>query len=92
MKIGACGIACEVCGLHTKGICGGCGPGTDESSKVKLEKMKEMGVECQILGCAVKNKIEFCSRDCNKFPCEIYVKGNFPYSQVYIDMYKQRNK
>lgn len=24
MKVGACGIACETCGLYTKGICEGC--------------------------------------------------------------------
>ncbi len=49
---GACGLACEVCGLREKGICatsGGCVPGTDPEAPKKLENFKEaLGQPCLI--------------------------------------------
>jgi len=91
MEIGACGIACEVCGLYAKGICEGCGSGTTEFSKEKLKKLKKLGISCPVLECAVKHKINYCSRDCDKFPCDKYKEEPvFPYSNAYLDMYEGR--
>lgn len=78
-KIGACGIACEVCGLHSKGICQGCDPALAKH------------IPCPILKCAADKKIQYCSRDCADFPCSIY-KGEYPYSQAYLGMYQGRLK
>jgi len=40
MRIGACGIACEVCGLYVNGICEGCDAGTGKSTPELVEKLR----------------------------------------------------
>ena len=82
----ACGIACEVCGL--KDACGGCVPGTDPNAPARLEQLKQMlGSPCNVLDCAVKNKVDYCLR-CDKFPCEVHYQG-FPYSKGLLDIFKK---
>ena len=90
MKIGACGIACEVCGLYVRNICEGCGPGTLESNKERVEMLKDRGVLCPVLECAVKNSVDYCSKDCKEFPCARFKKDPFPYSHIYLEMYESR--
>lgn len=90
MKIGACGIACEVCGLYDQDICEGCGSGTEEHSKERVEMLRKIGVLCPVLECAVKNDIVYCSKDCKEFPCSKYKKDPFPYGHVYLEMYESR--
>lgn len=59
MPISACGVACDVCGLHLKGSCGTCYAGTDERVKQKLdEQMKAIiNMHCPILACTVSKKV-----------------------------------
>jgi hypothetical protein len=90
MRIGACGIACEVCGLYADRICPGCGPGTAEFNKERIETLREMGVLCPVLECAVNTGIDYCSRDCGDFPCSRYKEDPFPYSHAYLEMYVSR--
>lgn len=90
MMTGACGIACEVCGLHVQNLCEGCGAGTAESSKGRVERLRAMGVLCPALECAVERQVSYCSRDCTDFPCERYKRDPFPYSQAYLEMYENR--
>ncbi len=52
--------------------------------------MKSIDANCPMLECAVKNKIDVCSRDCRKFPCEKY-KG-WPLTDEWLRMYKERSK
>jgi len=77
LKIGVCGIACEVCGLYKKNICKGC--------------VIEPENPCPIPGCAKEKGIEFCS-DCDEFPCKIYHKAEYPYSVSYLSMHHERMK
>lgn len=84
MATGVCGINCDVCGLKTKNICGGCRPGTE----FKVEDVTEH--PCPLLKCAIGKGIAHCMRDCNDFPCAIIEKGNFPFSTGFIGMQKQR--
>ncbi len=78
MIIGACGIACELgCGLYIKGICQGC------------DRTKADQLPCPVLQCSVKKQVEYCGRDCDQFPCDVYDQG-FPYSQAYLGMCKGR--
>jgi hypothetical protein len=87
----ACGIACEVCGLKEKEICpfgDGCVPGTDPTAPEKLEKFTAaMGGPCFILECAIKNKVDHCTR-CDEFPCKVHYQQGGPYSKKTLDMIK----
>ena len=72
MKIGVCGIACEVCGLYIRNLCDDCGPGTAEHNKGRIERLGELGLLCPVLECEVSKGKEHCSKDCNDFPCDKY--------------------
>ena len=87
----ACGIACEVCGIRERVGCpfdDGCVPGTDPKAPEKLEKFKAaMGHSCSILECAIKNKVDYCTR-CDQFPCDVHYEQGGPYSKKTLDMLK----
>lgn len=83
IKVGVCGICCETCGLFVKKICPGC-----EKTPEAVEGLKKIDANCPVLECAVENKIDVCSRDCAKFPCEKY-KG-WPLSAEWLEMFKER--
>jgi len=85
MKVGACGICCESCGLYVRKICTGC-----EKTPKQVAFLKSINANCPVLECAVENKIDVCSRDCNKFPCEKF-KG-WPFADDWLDMFKNRLK
>jgi hypothetical protein len=85
----ACGLACEVCGFQDRGVCpiGGCVSGIDTRAPEKLEKFKAvMGHPCYILECAIKKKVDHCTR-CNEFPCEVHYQQQI-YSAKLLDMIK----
>ena len=85
----ACGLACEVCGIREKGFCivDSCVPGTDPKAPEKAEKFKAaMGQPCLILECAIKNKVDHCSR-CSDFPCEVHYQQEL-YSKRLLDTIK----
>ena len=85
----ACGLACEVCGVREKVGCptDGCVPGTDPKAPEKLEKFKAvMGEPCFVFACAIKNKVDYCTR-CDEFPCEVHDKDG-PYRNEVLDMIK----
>ena len=90
MMIGACGIACELCALRTKGKCemGGCIAGTDEKAPDKLENLKAAGTRtCGVLECAIQKKVGYCLR-CKEFPCEIHYRQS-PYCVELLDFVKE---
>ena len=80
MRIGACGMACEVCIFGVKKVCTGCLPGTDETAHAKLDEFKKDGFYCPALECAIKNKVAHCL-SCDKIPCDVLYQGEIPYSQ-----------
>lgn len=82
---GCCGICCSACGLFVKNICEGCVK-TQES----VDSLNKEGVGCPVLECAVKNKIDVCSRDCDKFPCDEF--NSWPIQKEWLEMFKSRNK
>ena len=89
MKIGACGIACEVCGLFSKGACGGCVSGNDRSVSLVLDaQKKQFGFSCPVLKCASRREVGYCLRDCNDFPCDVLYRG-FPYGKGFLDLFKK---
>lgn len=91
MPTGACGINCDVCRLNMLGICSTCGPGTENEAQEKIAAQKRIfGIPCPILACARKNRIAFCSRDCDRFPCPIFREGPYPFSQGYLNMQERR--
>ena len=49
MRVGACGICCETCGLFTKEICPGC-----EKTEENVEFLKGINANCPVLECAVE--------------------------------------
>ena len=88
MKIGACGIACEVCGFLAKGVCGGCVPGDDEGASLVLEtQKKQFGLACPVLECASSRKVSHCLKDCDEFPCELLYRG-FPFGKTWLNLFK----
>ena len=82
----ACGIACEVCILKVKGVCPGCVAGTDPKAPEFVEWLKQIGLSCPMLECAIKNKVDYCLK-CPKFPCDIAYQREFPYSKNLLDFF-----
>jgi len=93
MGTGACGIDCTVCGLHIRGDCTSCGPGTSDEGRAKMEAQKELfGMACTMLECAISRGIAYCTRDCPDFPCTNFTKGPYPYSEGYLSMQRRRRE
>ena len=93
MTTSACGINCQGCQLHVKGLCSTCGPGTSPEGKKKiLIQERVLGQPCPILACARLNRITYCLRDCDAFPCENFSRGPYPFSQSFLDMQKRRRR
>ena len=85
---GACGIACEVCVLHDKGMCPGCVPGTDARAPQFVDALRGLGITCPVLECTIKNNVDHCFR-CAKFPCDVHYQAPFPYTKALLDTWKQ---
>ncbi len=85
VKIGACGICCSSCGLYVKGICPGC-----NKTKEGVAFLKNINAVCPVLECAVEKKVDVCSCDCEKFPCDNFKE--WPLSEEWLKMYKTRLK
>ncbi len=49
-----------------------------------------MGAPCAILACAILNRVAYCPRDCDAFPCENFSEGDYPFSQAYLNMQTRR--
>ncbi|MDY6854096.1 MAG: DUF3786 domain-containing protein [Thermodesulfobacteriota bacterium] len=91
MSTGACGINCDVCKLNLLGICSTCGSGINEDGlKKKAAQERILGKPCPVLSCAIKRLIEYCPRDCERFPCIEFTSGPYPFSSGYLDMQKRR--
>ncbi|MCX8204735.1 MAG: hypothetical protein N3H31_03700 [Candidatus Nezhaarchaeota archaeon] len=86
----ACGISCEVCGCLSKGLCltNGCAPGSKAQAKLEAQRAA-LKTTCPILECAFKHGIDYCSRDCPRFPCEIYYETQVPYSSRFLDLMRE---
>jgi hypothetical protein len=88
---GACGINCLVCRLFTEGKCSPCGSGVSEQANRKLvAQLRLIGGMCPILNCAVERKVEYCLRDCGKFPCQHFKGGPYPFSEGFLQMQSRR--
>jgi hypothetical protein len=91
-NVAACGICCDVCGLHEKLGCV-CSSGAEEITKDKIEtRWGDKGILCLVLDCAVKRGVAYCMRDCEEFPCEKYFEWCFPYGKNYLEMHINRAK
>jgi hypothetical protein len=91
MPTGACGVNCDVCKLRLMELCSTCGPGKSPEAAGKLEAQKRLlGNPCPILACARLNHIDFCPRDCSRFPCDNFAAGPYPYSDGFLAMQKRR--
>lgn len=89
MNVGTCGMCCDTCGLLSK--CMACGSAQSKQAELKMEAQKKLlGHACQFIECAREKGLEYCSRDCNDFPCEKYRGGPYPYSEGFIGMYFRR--
>jgi hypothetical protein len=88
--VAACGICCDVCGLHKSLGCV-CSSGVE---KIAIDKVKTnwggRGTLCLVLDCAVKRGIAYCMRDCKEFPCKKYFEWCFPYGKGYLEMHINR--
>jgi hypothetical protein len=90
---GACGINCYACKLFVNGQCSPCGSGRSAQAAKKLAaQLRLRGGVCPILNCAVERKIEFCLRDCDKFPCNHFKSGPYPFSDGYLQMQSRRRR
>ncbi len=67
--IGACGLACSVCRLHSYGVCEGCQAG-NLSTPDQISHSN-----CLILRCAGAKDVPYCSRDCSEYPCLLFHQG-----------------
>jgi len=93
MPTGACGINCDVCGLTNLGLCSTCGPGTSQEARKKAAAQERLlGAPCPILACAMERRIAYCSRDCERFPCDRFRAGPYPFSHSYLDMNDRRRR
>jgi len=79
--------------LNLLGTCSSCGNGLSLEAEKKLTvQQKLFGSTCAILACAKMNRIQYCLRDCNQFPCENFSAGPYPFSQAYLQMQQRRRK
>lgn len=93
MATGACGINCDVCKLNLRGICSTCGSGKSTEGAIKeAAQVRILGSPCPILSCARMNRIDFCIRDCNQFPCDNFENGPYPFSKGYLQMQQRRRE
>jgi hypothetical protein len=93
LPTGACGINCDICKLKLLGTCSSCGPGLSLEAEKKLAvQQKLFGSTCAILACAKMNRIQYCLRDCNQFPCDNFTAGPYPFSQAYLQMQQRRRR
>ena len=91
MATGACGINCDTCRLNIIGACSTCGAGTSPAAAQKIAAQERLlGAACAILACARANRLAFCMRDCDMFPCENFHNGPYPFSQGYLAMQQRR--
>lgn len=94
MSTRTCGIYCDVCRLNFRGICSSCGGGTSELARLKLEAQEALlGAICLILACARINRLDFCMRDCQQFPCENFSgKGlnSYPFGEGFLNMQRRK--
>ncbi len=93
MPTGVCGINCDVCKLRLLGVCSSCGSGKSREAQSKLEAQKRIfGSTCSILACACMNRLDYCLRDCNSFPCDNFASGPYPFAQGFLNMQKRRRE
>lgn len=91
MPTAACGINCDVCRLNLLGVCSTCGSGKDANGRKKLAAQERiLGQPCPILACATEKAIEYCLRDCDRFPCDAFRSGPYPFSQGFLNMQDRR--
>ena len=64
MRIGVCGIACEICPRQVKNLC----PNGDMGCTPKENKF------CRIATCASDKNVRYCFQ-CAEFPCETTKSG-----------------
>ena len=55
-----------------------------------VAQLRLIGGVCPILNCAVERKVEYCLRDCDKFPCPHFKGGPYPFSEGYLQMQARR--
>lgn len=63
-------------------------PGSQASSKLETQR-RVLGFTCPILECAFKKRVDYCSRDCPDFPCEVYYRSQIPYSLSFLNIMKK---
>lgn len=91
MATGACGINCDVCRLNVLGMCSTCGSGrSQEAQKKGAAQERIFGALCPILGCAIRNQVEYCLKDCDSFPCDEFKAGPYPFCQGFLKMQARR--
>lgn len=93
MPTAACGINCDVCGLHVSGICSSCGSGISEEGRRKAAVQSRLfGQSCPILACARMNRTPHCMKDCSAFPCANFEAGPYPFSESFLHMQSRRRE
>lgn len=93
MPTGACGINCDVCRLNLLGICSTCGPGKSQEAQKKIAaQLRILSATCPILACASDNRVDYCPKDCDRFPCDAFRAGPYPFSQTYLNMQERRRR
>jgi len=93
MPTGACGVNCDVCKLKILGVCSTCGSGRSAEAQKKLAAQKSiLGASCPILECACMNRLSYCLRDCNSFPCVNFKQGEYPFGRGFLDMQERRRQ
>lgn len=94
MPTGACGINCDTCRLCQRGLCSSCDCGTSEQARLKIEAQQRLlGAPCPVLACARLNRIDYCLRDCDQFPCQNFSADgttSYPFSLGYLHMQNRR--
>jgi len=68
MKIGVCGIACEICPKMKKGEC----PNGENGCIPRENKF------CKLASCAFQKNVKYCF-ECKEFPCETTKVGPISY-------------
>lgn len=89
-RIGACGIACEVCRAYINNACpmGGCTSGVEAKENLEVQR-RVLGFNCPILQCANSKGVDYCMKSCRDFPCKLMFEVEFPYSKKFLEVMKR---
>ncbi|MFC1533744.1 DUF3786 domain-containing protein [Thermodesulfobacteriota bacterium] len=65
---------------------------SQEGLKKIAAQQRILGAPCPILECAIDKRLDYCTRDCDGFPCARFKNVPYPFSHGFLNMQERRRK